>query len=139
MIVINLPVAEVPGMRFRLSLLGGLSIFASLVPVLLPVAALQMLVAGRSKTVKEALTGVSICSMLPMIPGLLLIFSPFKSTTSAMAIPMYAQNMITTEVLKAEPLGALDLLVAAAVATLVGALLASLTVAQAARARRLSL
>jgi sodium transport system permease protein len=137
-IVINLPFAEIPGMRFKLSPVGALQIFVALVPVLLPVAALQMLVASRSKSVKEALTAASICSMIPMVPGMLLIFSPFKSTLSAMTIPVYAQDMIATQVLKAEPLGAVDYLVAGGMATGVGVVLAVVAVAQCAHARMLA-
>jgi sodium transport system permease protein len=137
-IVINLPFAEIPGMRFKLSPVGSLQMFIALIPVLLPVAALQMLVASRSKSVKEALTAASICSMLPMVPGMLLIFSPFKTTTSAMMIPVYAQDMIITQILKAEPLGGLAYVVAAGAATVVGVILAAVAVAQCAHARMLA-
>ncbi|MGO8999235.1 MAG: ABC transporter permease [Polyangiaceae bacterium] len=137
-IVVNLPFAEVPGMRFKLSPVGALEIFVALVPVLLPVAALQMLVASRSRSVKEALTAASICSMLPIVPGMLLIFSPFKSTTSAMTIPLYGQDMIMTQILKAAPLQALDYLVAGATATALGIVLTVVAVAQCAQARMLA-
>jgi sodium transport system permease protein len=137
-IVINLPFPEIPGMRFRLGASGTLAIFLTLVPLLLPVASLQMVVASRSRTVKEAFTAASVCSMIPMIPGLFLIFSPFKSTTAAMAIPVFGQNVIMNQVLRAGPLHAIDYVVAAVTATALGIVLAALAVATCAHARMLS-
>jgi sodium transport system permease protein len=136
-VVINLPFAEIPGLKFKLGPLGLLEILATLVPLLLPAAALQMLVAGRSRTVKEALTAASVCSMLPMVPGLLVILAPFKTTTQAMLVPLYGQNLLMTEVLRAAPFRALDLVVAAAAATLLGVVLTAATIAQAGSARML--
>lgn len=137
-LVINLPFPEIPGMRFRLGVVGTLEIFLTLVPLLLPVAALQMLVASRSRTVKEAFTAASVCSMIPMIPGLFLIFSPFKSTTAAMAIPVFGQNVIMNQILRAGPLHAIDYVVAAVTTTALGIALAALAVATCAHARMLS-
>ncbi len=138
LIVINLPFQEIPGMRFKLDAVGGLQIFVAMLPLLLPVAALQMIVASRSRTVKEAFTAASVCSMIPMIPGFFLIFSPFKSTTSAMAVPVLAQNLIMNEVLRAGPLHVLDYVLSATVTTAVGAALAALAIATCAHARMLS-
>jgi sodium transport system permease protein len=137
-VVINLPFAEIPGLKFRLDGMGALGIFFALVPVLLPVGALQMLVASRSRSVKEALTAASICSMLPLVPGLLVILSPFKTTTQAMAVPLYGQNLIMTQILRAAPVTPLGYFVAAATTAAAGVAFAALAIAQSARARMLS-
>jgi sodium transport system permease protein len=136
-VVINLPFSEIPGIKFRLEPFGVLEILTALVPLLLPVAALQMLVASRSRSVKEALTAASVCSMLPMIPGLLVILSPFKTTRGAMTVPIYGQNLIMTQVLRAAPLRPLDFLLAGLTATATGVILTALAVAQSAHARML--
>jgi sodium transport system permease protein len=136
-VVINLPFAEIPGLKFKLGLVGALEILVALVPLLLPAAALQMLVAGRSRSVKEALTAASVCSMLPMIPGLLVILAPFKTTTQAMLVPLYGQNLLMTEVLRAGPFRALDLVVAGVTATALGIVVAAAAIAQSASARLL--
>jgi sodium transport system permease protein len=137
-LVINLPFAEIPGLRFRLGPVGALEIFVALVPILLPAAALQMLVASQGRTVKEALTAASICSMGPMVPGLFTIFSPVKSTTTAMMVPLLGQNLIMNEILRASPLPALDYVLAGAAAVLLGVVLAAFAVAQCAHARMLA-
>ena len=137
-IVINLPFPQIPGMRFGLGPGRALAIFGALVPLLLPVAALQMVVASRSRSVKEAFTAASVCSLVPMVPGLFLIFSPFKSTTLAMTVPVFAQNLIMNQILRAGPVHALDYAIAAATTTLLGIALAAVAVATCAHARMLA-
>jgi sodium transport system permease protein len=137
-IVINLPFREIPGLRFRLSGVGAVEVLVALVPLLLPVASLQMLVASRSRTVKEAFTATSICSMIPMVPGMFLVFSPFKTTTAAMTVPVFAQNLIMNQVLSAAPIHALDYALAAATATALGVALAALAIARCAHTRMLA-
>lgn len=137
-LVINLPFPEIPGMRFRLGVAGTLEMFVALAPLLLPVAALQMLVASRSRTVKEAFTAASISSMIPMVPGLFLIFAPFKSTTAAMTVPVFGQNVIMNQILRAAPLHPLDYAVAGVTATALGVVLAAIAVATCAHSRMLS-
>jgi sodium transport system permease protein len=137
-LVINLPFAEIPGLRFKLGPVGALEIFVALVPILLPAAALQMLVASQGRTVKEALTAASICSMGPMVPGLFTIFSPVKSTTTAMMVPLLGQNLIMNEILRASPLPARDYVLAGAAALSLGVVLAAFAVAQCAHARMLA-
>ncbi len=137
-VVINLPFKEIPGLKFRLDALGALEIYIALVPLLLPVAALQMVVASGSRSMKEAFTATSLCSMIPMVPGLFLVFSPFKATTAAMAVPVLAQNLILNQVLSAQPIHALNCLLAATTATLLGVALAGIAVARCAHSRMLA-
>jgi len=137
-LVIHLPFQEVPGMRFKLGVVGALEIFGAMVPLLLPVAAIQMIVASRSRTVKEAFTAASASSLLPMVPSLFLVFSPFRSTTASMAVPVFAQNLIMNQVLRAGPVHALDYVVAAVVTTALGVVLAIFAVVTCAHTRMLS-
>jgi hypothetical protein len=76
--------------------------------------------------------------MIPMVPGLFLVFTPFKTTTAAMAVPVFAQNLIMNQVLSAQPIRALDYLLAAATATLLGGALAAIAVARCAHSRMLA-
>jgi sodium transport system permease protein len=138
-LVINVaPFPEVPKLKFRLDALGSLAMLVALVPLLLPVGALQMLLASRSRSVKEAFTASSLCMMIPTATGLFLTFSPFKSTTTAMTIPVFGQNLLLNEVLRGAPFRPLDYVVAAATATAAGVVLAGLAVARCAHARMLS-
>ncbi|HEY2511429.1 MAG TPA: ABC transporter permease [Polyangiaceae bacterium] len=138
-LVINLaPFPEVPGMKFKLGVDGSLAIFAALFPLVLPVAALQMLVAARSKTSKEAFTATSLCNFIPMATGLFLTLSPFRSTLASMATPVFGQNLLVNEVLRGDPLAVRDFVVAAATSTIAGLLLAALAVVRCANSRMLA-
>jgi sodium transport system permease protein len=138
-LVINFaPFPEIPGMKFKLGAAGALEIFVALVPLLLPVAALQMLVASFSRTTKEAFTAASLCTFIPMASGLFLTLSPFHSTTASMTVPVFGQNLLVNQVLRAEPLSPLDYGVAAATAPAAGVVLTALAVARCAHARMLA-
>jgi len=138
-LVISLaPFPEIPGLKFKLGALGSLQIFGALVPLLLPVAGLQMLVASRSQNVKEAFTATSLCTFIPMASGLFLTLSPFKSTLASIAVPVFGQNLLVNQVLRGEPLAALDYLVAAGTTTALGVALAALAIARCAHARMLT-
>jgi sodium transport system permease protein len=132
------PFPEIPGMRFTLGVSGSLHVFAALLPLLLPVAALQMLLASRSRTVKEAHTAVMLSMLVPMLPGMFLAFTPFKATTSSMTIPIFAQEVLVNQILRGAPLGAIDYIVAAATATALGIVLAALATMRYRRERALS-
>jgi hypothetical protein len=139
-VVINapLPFHEIPGLRFRLPAIGALEMLAAMSPLALPVAAMQMVVANRSRTVKEAFTATSLCTIIPLLPGMLLVFTPWKSSTTAMMIPVFGQDLLMNQVLRAASLPARDYAIAAASATGLGILLAALAVATCAHARLLA-
>ena len=136
---INLaPFPEIAGMRFKLDFVASLQIFAALIPLLLPIAALQMLLASRSRTVKEAYTAVTLCSIIPALPGLFLAFTPYKPTTASMTIPVFAQELLVNQILRGAPMPAMDYVLAGATATALGLALVALTVGRFAHARMLA-
>jgi sodium transport system permease protein len=138
-LVINFaPFPEVPGLKFHLGAGGSLAIFAALLPLVLPVAALQMLLAARSKTAKEAFTATSLSTLVPTASGLFLTFSPFRSTLAAMAAPVFGQNLLVNQILRGDPLAVRDFLVAGVAATAVGGLLAAGAIARCANSRMLA-
>jgi sodium transport system permease protein len=137
-LVINFaPFPEIAGLKFRLGVGAALEILGLLVPLLLPVAATQMLLASRSRSVKEAFTAVSLCTFIPMVSGLFLTFSPYNATLSSMTIPVFAQNLLVNEVLRGGALRPVEVAVAALVTAAVGAALAALAVARCVNVRML--
>ena len=91
------PFPDIPGMKFKLDVGGAFQILAALVPLLLPIAALQMLLAGRSRSVKEGNTAVMLLTIVPMLPGMFLAFTPFKPTISSMAAPVFGQEILMNQ------------------------------------------
>ena len=138
LVITAAPFPDIPGMRFTLGLVGSLHVFAALLPLLVPVAALQMLLASRSRSVKEAHTAVMLSMLVPMLPGMFLAFTPFKATTSSMMIPIFAQEVLVTQILRGAPLGVLEYVVAGATATALGVVLAALATMRYARERAIS-
>lgn len=137
-LIINLPFQEIPGLKFQLSFAGTLVILGALLPLHLPIGALQMLVASRSRTTKEAFTATSICSILPMIPGLFLLFAPLNSNRLQMSIPILSQNLLMNQVLRAAPISSIDYLLVIGTTLLLGVVMTTLAVATCANTRMLA-
>jgi sodium transport system permease protein len=129
------PFPDVPGMKFKLDVFGALQILAALVPLLLPICALQMLLAGRSRSVKEGNTAVMLLTMVPMLPGLFLAFTPFKPTISSMAVPVFAQEVLVNQILRGAPLPPHHYLAAAATSIALGMALTVLVIVRTRRER----
>jgi sodium transport system permease protein len=135
-LVIHLaPLPELPGFKLKLDGLGSLRIVAALVPLLLPVAAAQMLVADRGRTTREAYNAASLLSAFaPMVPGMFVLLVPVKSTLSSMMIPVFGQGLLVHEVLRGGSFQLRDYVVAATSSLALGAALAALAVVRGARA-----
>jgi sodium transport system permease protein len=132
------PVPEIPGMKFELGPAGTLQMVAALLPLLLPVAALQILLASRSRTVKEAQAAAMLLSGLPAIPGMFLVFVPFKATTTWMTVPVFAQELLVNQILRGAPVAPLDHAIATASSIALGVVLTIIAIARYARARTLA-
>ena len=139
-LVVNFaPLPEIPGLKFKLELLGALEIAVAVVPLVLPVAALEMIVASRGRTTKESYTATSIfAALIPGAPTMFLMFAPAKATLTLMAIPIIGQTELLNLVLRGETLRPLDFVVAAVSATFVGVALTVLAVLHGSHARLLS-
>ncbi len=128
---------DIPDMKLGLTPGGALRLVLTFVPVLLPVASMQFLLASRSRTVKEAQAATTLLSGLPAIPGMFLAFVPFKAQLVWMTVPLFAQSVLVNEVLRGSPRPAIDQAVAALAASAVGLLLGGAAVFRYARARML--
>jgi sodium transport system permease protein len=101
-------VHEVPlqdlGLKARF---GGREVFGILLgvlPLALLAPALQMLIAIYARSFKEAQTSLSLFTMVPMVPGMILALSPVKTKAWMMLVPVFGQDILLGEVLRGEAL-----------------------------------
>lgn len=96
-----LPLEEV-GMKVLLGPYEALSMLASIVPLALFGAALQMLIATFARTFKEAQTYLSLFNLLPLAPSMLLMLEPTRTATWMLPVPALAQVSTMVDVMRGE-------------------------------------
>lgn len=74
-------------------------LLATLVPLTLFASALQMLVATYARSFKEAQTYLSLLLFLPMLPGLVLTFSPVDAQLYWYAVPALGQHLLIQDII----------------------------------------
>lgn len=92
---LGIPFAFTPGRFLRM--------LAILTPLAALGAALQMLVATYARSFKEAQTWLGFFSLVPTVPAVAVIFSPFDSALWMSAVPVLAQQSLLLDVLKLNP------------------------------------
>lgn len=83
-------------------------VLAATVPIALLAAAAQLLLATFARTFKEAQTYLSLMMLIPMIPGVVMSIKPIHSALWMMPIPLLGQQVLLMDVLRGEPISALD-------------------------------
>lgn len=92
------------GLRFSPSWFTCLALLAGIVPLALMSSALQLLVASRARSFREAQTYVALLMMVPMLPSLWLSVSPVELATWQYTIPVLAQIQLLADALAGVPL-----------------------------------
>ena len=119
--VINLnPVGEQLGVRLSLGLPTLAAIFLITLPIMLLAAALQMIIATVSRSVKEAQSYLAFLPLIPALPGLFLAFLPLRSALWQMLVPTFGQQVLINQLLRGEPVDPLFVLVSAAITLALG-------------------
>lgn len=122
--VINLnPVGEQLGVRLSLGLPTLAAIFMITLPIMLLAAALQMIIATVSRSVKEAQSYLAFLPLIPALPGLFLAFLPLRPALWQMLVPTFGQQVLINQLLRGEPVDPLFVLVSAALTLALGAAL----------------
>jgi sodium transport system permease protein len=121
----TVPLERFLGARISLSPLALGGIFLLAAPVVALAAALELLLATFSRSVKEAQSYISFLVLIPFLPGFLLAFAPVRPDIATMLIPTFSQQLLISQVLREEPLDPLLTLIsilatiaAAAIATI---------------------
>lgn len=127
-LVLNTATLDLPGVRIGLSLQSFGLLLVVAFPLVLTTSSLQMLVASMSRTFKEAQNKAQFLSLLPMIPGMMMIFNPIKPTGTVMAIPLVGQELLIHQILKDEAMRPMDLATASFMAVLAGVVFCFITI-----------
>jgi sodium transport system permease protein len=91
---------EKMGMSLDLGFAFGGRVLLLMLPLLVLLAALQTLVAAFAKSYREAQTYLQILMFVPIIPSMLLTFAPVKTAGWMYAVPLLAQQLGITTLLR---------------------------------------
>lgn len=84
----------------------GAARLALLLPVCLPLAffavAAQLVIAGVTRSLKEAQTYLGLLPLVPAIAGMLLVFAPVQLHSLLAAIPTFGQTVLMGQVIRSE-------------------------------------
>lgn len=92
------PIAQL-GVRASTGPAEVVLLLAALLPLTLFASALQMLVATYARSFKEAQTYLSLLLFLPMLPGLVLTFSPVDAQLYWYAVPALGQHLLIQDII----------------------------------------
>ena len=120
LIMLNVMPTESFGIQISLHPSAMGVIFLIVVPMMLLAAALQMIIATFTGSFKEAQNYLSFLPMIPALPGMFLVFVPVKVKLWMMLIPTFGQQLLINQVMRGEPLDALNVTVSAAVTAVAG-------------------
>lgn len=120
------PLEDFIGIQMTIDPAALVGIFLISLPMILLASSLQMIVASFTRSFKEAQTYVAFLPLIPALPGILLAFLPVKPTIWAMLIPTFGQQLLINQLMRGEPLSAVNValstlvtLIAAAIFTLI--------------------
>lgn len=130
--------ADKLGMDFNLGLPFAVTTLLLMLPLVALFAALQTLVAAFAKSFREAQTYLSILMFLPIIPTIALSVVPMKPQTWMYAVPLLAQQVGVTEILRGATVSTIEIALCLVVG-LAAALLAALGTALVYRTERLAI
>ncbi len=110
MLVFALTVGFMPleqiGLRVGWGVREGCIVLLVVLPLTFFGAALQMLVATFARSFKEAQTYLNLLNLVPMVPSLLLMFSPAERSLWMTLVPTVAQVTTIVDALRAESVSA---------------------------------
>ncbi|HTV84922.1 MAG TPA: ABC transporter permease [Dyella sp.] len=126
------------GMAMNLGLPFAMQVLLIMLPLVILIAALQTLVAAFAKSYREAQSYLSMLMMVPAIPTFLLSVLPVKVASWMFMVPLLGQQVGITQLLRGEPLSAMQVSVCVA-SGLVVAVLATVATAAVYRSERLAI
>ncbi len=91
------------GIPFTLNVPRTLQLLAVLTPLTFVGAALELVVATFARSFKEAQTWLSFFSLIPTVPAMIVVFSPFDSAVWMSAVPVLGHQSLVLDVLKLNP------------------------------------
>lgn len=116
---------EMVGMSLSLGPATAATMFLVVAPFALLGAAVMCLVASFTKSYKEAQTWLSVVMFVPLAPLIIHMIRPFEPTVAVLAAPVVGQHIAILELLAAEPLPMLGLVLNLAATLVVAGLVAT--------------
>ena len=83
--------------------------------MMLLAASLQIIIATFTRSFKEAQNYLSFLPLIPALPGMFLAFLPIKAELWTMLIPTFGQQLLINQLMRGEPVSALNVAVSALV------------------------
>lgn len=117
MVMFEFLIGEAIGMRETPSILVYLGIFVLALPLMLFAVALQSVIAAVTRSFKETQTYLALLPLVPSVPGLVFVFIAIKAHAWMMTIPTLSQTVLIGQVMRGEPLSALNVAIASVVTT----------------------
>ncbi|MBC8072260.1 MAG: ABC transporter permease [Deltaproteobacteria bacterium] len=111
------------GVELHFTAVMVLQVIAMVLPAGLLASALQLLIATFARSFREAQTYLTMLTLLPAVPGMMLMLSPMDSTWWSRWVPILGQQLGVSDILRGEPVAVLDFVIPTLVA--VGLALAS--------------
>lgn len=122
-----LPLGEL-GMTANVGVVVGLTIFVLVFPFATLAAALMVAAASLTRSFREAQTYTGIAMVAPTLPIVLAAVRPLQESVPLMLVPGLSQHLLLSEVLRAEALDPVHILVSASSTVVVALFLVWLTV-----------
>ena len=121
------PLAEL-GFKITLSFSDYVMMIIILLPIMFMATALQLLVSLISKSFKDAQSYNSLVMMLPMVPGIYLIFNSSVTTLSKMFFPIMGPQLLLVDIISGEKIALLYVLCSSLTSMLTALILATLAI-----------
>jgi len=122
------PLENVLGIRINISLGVIVAIFLICLPMAMLAAAIQTIIAAFSRNIKEAQSYLSYLPLIPALPGMFLAFVPVKATLWMMLIPTFGQQLIINQLMREEPVLAMNVVVSVVVTLLLSVVVTGIAV-----------
>ncbi|MGA7297100.1 MAG: ABC transporter permease [Rhodanobacteraceae bacterium] len=126
------------GMTLNLDLRFAAEVLLLMLPLVALLAILQTLVSAFAKSYREAQTYLGILMLVPALPSVVLSVAPVKTAQWMYAVPLLAQQVGITDLLRGNPVAAADIGLAL-VSGLAAALLVALVTARVYQSERLAI
>jgi sodium transport system permease protein len=105
----------------------ALTVLPLMLPLVFLLAVLQTLVSSYAKNFREAQTYLGLLQIIPIIPSIALMLLPFKPQLWMYAVPLVSQQLLITQLLRAEVATIPQLLLCFAITLLAGWLMFRVT------------
>ena len=96
---LNLATSGVENVDPPPSVLVFLKLFIISLPLMAFAVALQMTIAFMTRSAKEAQIYLGLLPIIPLLPGLVMIFSPVEPSSAISAIPIYGQLALFIDII----------------------------------------